>query len=44
MLVKNWMNKNVITVDEKDSMQNAMQHLKEHDIRMLPVMKKGKLI
>ena len=44
MLVKNWMSKNVITVDEKDSMQNAMQHLKEHDIRMLPVMKKGKLV
>jgi acetoin utilization protein AcuB len=44
MLVKNWMSKNVITVDEKDSMQDAMKHLKEHDIRMLPVMKKGKLI
>jgi acetoin utilization protein AcuB len=44
MLVKNWMSKNVITVDEKDSMEDAMKHLKEHDIRMLPVMKKGKLI
>jgi len=44
MLVKNWMSKNVITVDEKDSMQDAMKHLKEHDIRMLPVMKKGKHI
>ena len=44
MLVKNWMSKNVITVDEKDSMQDAMKHLKEHDIRMLPVMKKGKLV
>ncbi len=44
MLVKNWMSKNVITVDEKDSMQDALKHLKEHDIRMLPVMKKGKLI
>ena len=38
------MSKNVITVDEKDSMQDAMKHLKEHDIRMLPVMKKGKLV
>jgi acetoin utilization protein AcuB len=44
MLVKNWMSKNVITVDEKDSMEDAMKHLKEHEIRMLPVMKKGKLI
>ena len=44
MLVKNWMSKNVITVDEKDSMQDAMKHLKEHDIHMLPVMKKRKLI
>ena len=34
MLVKNWMSKNVITVDENDSMQDAMKHLKEHDIRM----------
>ena len=44
MLVKNWMSKNVITVDVNDSMQDAMKHLKEHDIRMLPVMKKGKLV
>ena len=44
MLVKNWMSKNVITVDINDSMQDAMKHLKEHDIRMLPVMKKGKLV
>ena len=44
MLVTNWMSKNIITVDENDSMQDAMKLLKEHDIRMLPVMKKGKLI
>ena len=41
MLVKNWMSKNVITVDINDSMQDAMKLLKENDIRMLPVMKKG---
>jgi predicted transcriptional regulator len=35
MLVKNWMSKNVITADINDSMQDAMKHLKEHDIRML---------
>ena len=44
MLVKNWMSKDVITVDENDSMHDATRRLKEHDIRMLPVMKKGKLV
>ena len=44
MLVTNWMSKNIITVDENDSMQDAMKLLKEHDIRMLPVVKKGKLV
>ena len=44
MLVANWMSKNIITIDENDSMQDAMKLLKEHDIRMLPVMKKGKLV
>jgi acetoin utilization protein AcuB len=43
MLVKNWMSKNVITTDVNDSMHDAMKLLKVHDIRMLPVMKKGKL-
>ena len=44
MLVKNWMSKNVITIDVNDSMQDAMKLLKENDIRMLPVMKKAKLV
>ncbi len=44
MLVKNWMSKEVITVDVNDSMMNATKKLKEHDIRMLPVMKNGKLV
>lgn len=44
MLVKNWMSKEVITVNVNDSMQDAITLLKEHDIRMLPVMKKGKLV
>jgi acetoin utilization protein AcuB len=38
------MSKNIITVDENDSMQDAMKLLKENDIRMLPVLKKGKLV
>jgi len=44
MLVRNWMSKTVITIDVKDSMQDAINSLKEHDIPMLPVMKKGKLV
>ncbi|RJR21073.1 MAG: CBS domain-containing protein [Desulfobacteraceae bacterium] len=43
MLVRNWMSKAVITVDVNDSMQDAMKLLKEHNISMLPVMKRGKL-
>jgi len=44
MLVKNWMSKNVITVNVNDSMSDAVNLLKEHDIRMLPVMKNGTLV
>jgi len=43
MLVQDWMSRPVITVDENDSMQKALQLLKENRIKMLPVMKKGKL-
>jgi acetoin utilization protein AcuB len=38
------MSKKVVTVDVDDSMHDAMRLLKQHDIRMLPVMKKGKLV
>jgi acetoin utilization protein AcuB len=44
MLVKNWMSKNVITIDANDTMQDALWLLKEHRIRMLPVMKKNRLV
>jgi acetoin utilization protein AcuB len=44
MLVKNWMSKKVVTIDENDSMQDAINLIKQHKINMLPVMKKGKLI
>lgn len=44
MLVKKWMHKPVITVDVDDSMQEAIKRLKRHEIRMLPVMKKNKLV
>lgn len=44
MLVKNWMSKEVISIDVNDSMTNATKKLKEHGIRMLPVMKHGDLV
>lgn len=44
MLVKNWMSRNVITIDEDDSMQHAMASMRDNKVRMLPVMHKGKLV
>ena len=44
MLVSNWMSKDVISVDVNDSMQTAIALMRTNGIRMLPVMKKGKLV
>jgi len=44
MLIKDWMNPKVITIDANNSMQDAMKLMKEHGISMLPVMKKGQLV
>lgn len=44
MLVKNWMSKEVWTVGVNDSMQQAISICREHKIRMLPVLKDGKLV
>jgi len=44
MLVKNWMSKQVVTIDVEESMSRALSILKEHKVRMLPVVKKGKLV
>ncbi|NTU47872.1 MAG: CBS domain-containing protein [Syntrophobacteraceae bacterium] len=43
MLVKHWMNKNVVTVGPDESMQDAIYLMREHKVRMLPVLKDGKL-
>lgn len=43
MLVKNWMSKEVITLDADDSMQHAIYIMKEKNIKMLPVMDDGNL-
>ncbi len=44
MLVKDWMTKTVVTIDPNDSMQEAIRLMKDRNIRMLPVLKKGALI
>lgn len=44
MLVKDWMSTNVITIDVKATLQDAINLLMEHDISLLPVMEEGKLV
>ena len=43
MLVKYWMSPNAFTVDADDSMQDAATLMKKYNIRMLPVLKDGRL-
>ncbi len=44
MLVKNWMNKPAITIDKLSSMHDAMTLMKKHQITLLPVMDKQRLV
>lgn len=44
MLVKNWMSKPVITTNVDDSMEKTIKLLKKHNIKMLPVLEKNKLV
>lgn len=44
MLVKNWMSKEIVTVNADDSMQNAIYILQEQNIKMLPVMDDENLV
>ena len=44
MLVKNWMSKEVITVDADESMQNAIYVLQEKNIKILPVIENGNIV
>jgi len=44
MLVNTWMSKPVITIDFNDSMQDAIKLLKEHHIKILPVVANGDLV
>ena len=44
MLVKDWMTKEVITVNVNNSMYDAVKRIKENNIHRLPVMKNGNLV
>lgn len=44
MLVQDWMSKHVVTLDENTSIMKALQVLKEHQIRRIPVTRDGKLV
>jgi acetoin utilization protein AcuB len=44
MLVRDWMSKKVVSIGEDESMQKATAMMKEQKVRMLPVVKKGKLV
>ena len=44
MLVKNWMNSPVVTIEANDSMEKAIELMKEHCIKTLPVMDNDKLV
>ena len=44
MLVRDWMSRDVVTIGDDESMQRATAIMKEHNVRMLPVLQKGKLV
>lgn len=44
MLVKHWMTRKLITIDREDPLDRAVELMKSHQIRMLPVMNNGVLV
>ncbi len=44
MLVKYWMSRDPVVVDAEESMRQATDLMKNHNIRMLPVMRKNKIV
>ena len=44
MFVSKWMTPNVITIDRNESLGTALRLMREHRIRRLPVVSKGKLV
>ncbi len=44
MLVKHWMSKILITIDQDETMNSAIKLMKENGIKRLPVTKRGRLV
>lgn len=44
MLIKDWMTKNILTVDENASVMRATRIMKDNNVRRLPVLAHGKLV
>ena len=44
MLVRNWMSKQVISIEAEDTMQHAVKLIKEHKINMMPIMHHQKVV
>jgi acetoin utilization protein AcuB len=44
MLVKRWMNKNVVTVNVNATLPVGIELMKTHDVQLLPVMHKDELV
>jgi acetoin utilization protein AcuB len=44
MLLKHWMSKTLIVIDQDEAMNNAVKLMKENGIEHLPVTRKGKLV
>jgi acetoin utilization protein AcuB len=44
MPVKDWMSKDLVTVDEETSIMKASKVMKQNNIQHLPVLKKGRLV
>ena len=44
MLVRNWMSKQVISIEAEDTMQHAVKLIKEHKINMMPVTHQQKVV
>ncbi|MCK5437877.1 MAG: CBS domain-containing protein, partial [Desulfobulbaceae bacterium] len=44
MLIKEWMSRDLVIVDENTSLMRATRVMKENNIRRLPVLGSGKLV
>jgi acetoin utilization protein AcuB len=44
MIVSKWMSPNVISMDKNESLGTALRLMREHRIRRLPIVSKGKLV